>query len=77
MARNKNVNHRGREHQKGEEPEIIRAFEVHAHRLEFGNEETENRRDLISERDGEQPHRHEQTLHAIRRLGVGEFQAGN
>ena len=32
---------------------------------------------MISKRDGEQPHRHEQTLHAIRRLGVGELEAGN
>ena len=32
---------------------------------------------MIPERDGEEPHRHEQTLHAIGRLGVGELEAGN
>ena len=77
MARDEDVDHRSDEHEQGEESEVIRAFEIHAHRFEFRNEEADDRRNLIPERDRQEPHRHENALHSVWRLGVGKFQSGD
>src|SRR5436190_7005557 len=76
-ARDKNVDDRRAKHEEREKAEVIRAFQVHAHRLQLRNEEADHGRQLIAKSDGEQPHRHEQALHAIRRLRVGKLEAGD
>ena len=67
---------RGGKHQDGEEEEVLLVVHLHG-AVGVADEIIHSGGEKIAHRDGEEPKRHDRALHLVRRLGVGELEAGD